>query len=61
MKPTPPKKLVSTREYRGFSLADVAPRQGSLEILKNPSKIKPWSECNEREILHNVPDLPKRG
>jgi hypothetical protein len=32
------KKLVSSRHYQGFSLADVATRAGSLDILKNPSR-----------------------
>lgn len=33
------KKLVSSRQYKGFSLKDVATRKGSLDILNKPSLI----------------------
>lgn len=33
------KKLVSSRQYKGFSLKDVATRKGSLDILSRPSLI----------------------
>lgn len=31
-------RLTSTRPYRGRSLEELAPRAGSLDILKNPSR-----------------------
>jgi len=31
-------KLVSSRPYRGLSLEQLAPRAGSLDIFKNPSR-----------------------
>jgi hypothetical protein len=47
------------REYRGFSLSDVAMRPGSLDILKYSSLILKRKN-HEGEILHDLPAAPKR-
>lgn len=60
MKPTPPRSYLNTgREYRGFSLADVATREGSLDILSKPSRFQKGKNQNEGKVLHNVPDAKK--
>ena len=59
-KPTPPRNFViSNRVYRGFSLADVAPRVGSLEILSKPSRYQKRNAENEGKVLHDLPDTQK--
>jgi hypothetical protein len=51
-------KLVSTRPYRGFSLAQVAPRPGSLAILENPSRYgNKLRYADGREVLLWVRDV----
>ena len=52
------KKLVSTRPYQGFSLAQVAPRPGSTDIFNNPSRFgNKVRHKDGREILLRVREV----
>lgn len=52
------KKLVSTRLYRGFSLAQVTPRPGSIDIFNNPSRFGNKMRYRDgREVLLRVREI----
>lgn len=52
------KKLVSSRPYRGFSLAQVAPRLGSVDIFDNPSRFGNKMRYRDgREVLLRVREI----
>jgi hypothetical protein len=52
------KKLVSSRPYRGFSLAQVAPRPGSTDIFNNPSRYgNKVRHKDGREVLLRVREI----
>lgn len=60
MNPTPPRTFaISEREYKGFTLEDVATRPGSLDVLRKPSLMSSWSKKDEPQVLHRMPAKKK--